>query len=459
MALDNENAIKLRSYLTRAENYYRQKDYKTGLNFDEKALEIAESFQLADLIPFLKERVLKVCFTLGYQSNYDERNEANILNAVGYYNKALKYAVELKLLKQQMYLYDVLGGIKYHFRDLSESINYRIKAYSIAKEINDEKFIPNVRLSLGTSYVQVGKLKEGILTISPNLEKNINIDNPKLIFTSIMQWIEIAEQIPVNYNAIKKTEEQAVEFLKSNGKNQWKHEIYIHKVRGEVLRGNFEYAYNLGKEALQLKILNRKDGEGDSGQVYDFHYYHLIGNALQLGHIDAAHDFINEWLVEKDQMPKNRIVRMNKCKADIAYSEGNFSDSYLYAKKAVEVAHIDTDYEETVYSSLYSLLRVLLKLKKIEELKETFKKLFKYRFSERFYINLNLIILLGDYAMLLAKNNEKYYKNAMLMYIRAKNIANNVDELLHTSYWSEIVENKIIELKQNMDEKNITYRF
>ncbi len=409
--ISHSNAYKLQTILDLASIAYQNQLLTEGLDLDSKALEIAIAYQVNDLIPQLKNR--------------------------------------------QMHFNYYLSSFYYQNRQLSKAIEYNLKAYAIAQEGEDEEFMAEIRYSLGTCYVQVGKLKEGIVTLSPNLSKNIKINNPYLIFKSLLQWIEIAQQIPVSFDSIKKVHTQAGDLINTVSKNEWKNDLLVHIARFESFRGEFKKSLDIAKEALALKIFTNSVG---NGQVYDYHYYNLVRCNLETGHIENAQALIKEWNSMEDQMPENRKVRMNKCKADILYFEKKYNDSYEYANAAVKNS-LNSDYEETIFSSLYSIILASLKLQQADIVKRHLKQLYKYRFSERFYVKFYIIIFIGDYSLLVAQTNFKKYKNAKFMYNRARKFAKKIDIILNTSYWTKLVDERNNELIRQMNEKNIVDGF
>jgi hypothetical protein len=229
----------------------------------------------------------------------------------------------------------------------------------------------------------------------------------------------------------------------------------VHIARFAAFRGEFSKSIEIGKEALSIKNFNNDKG---GGQVYDYHYYNLVRCNLETNQIENAKALIKEWSTKQDQMPENRKVRMNKCKADIAYFEKKYNDSYEYANAAVRNA-LNSDYEETIFSSLYSIIRASLKLQLVDTVKKHIKQLYKYRFSERFYVKFYLLLILGDYSLLVAQTNSNKFINAKFMYNRASEFAKNIDILLNTNYWSKLVNERQDELTRLMNEKNIVDRF
>lgn len=218
------------------------------------------------------------------------------------------------------------------------------KKNSLDKYLIEEEL--SIKLMLGISFMQKGQHLAAISTLAPFVDSGNKTGNPQVVFSCLTDYAEIAQKIPLSCSRIDYVYSDTEKYVNSIGKNHWSHEWMVKKARYEFLRNNYDKAISLAKEALNIKESFQKRQEHDVGQVWDYHYDGLIIICLALDKICEAKKYIYEWERKPNQMERNRLVRMNKCLADISRFEGKYVDSIEYAKRAVYYSD-STDYEET----------------------------------------------------------------------------------------------------------------
>lgn len=292
------------------------------------------------------------------------------------------------------------------------------------------------KLMLGISYMQKGLNFEAISALSPFVDSKNKTGDSYDIYHCLTVYTEIAQKIPLDYSKVDHVYLDVEKYLSTIGKNHWSHEYLVKKSRYEFLKNNFEKAFLLAKEALNIKITSLKNNDRYEGQVWDYHYDGLIIICLALGKISEAKIHIDEWINKPDQMEMNRLVRMNKCLADITRFERNYTDSIEYAKRAVNYSD-STDYEETKFSSICSLIYVYIESGNINDAKKTFSKLFQLRNSERLFIKYQIFLILYKFRILAESKQSKILNTEKTL----KSYSNNIDSLLGISHYSNDLNN------------------
>ena len=341
-------------------------------------------------------------------------NDRKLSSAIATSERGIKYIEEVK------------AGCSTETQSMIELSNPRFKLNEFF-----DGYILEFNHYRGICYGQLGQFHNAVKILSSFInDKDVNRNN-KYYYTSLTHFVELSQKIPLDGKIVIKAHLDVELFLNQNGKLHWRHELLLIKSRYEILKGNFENAYYIAKESLALAILSYNREDTIAGQVWDFHFDGLISICLGLNKIREAKNYITQWSDSKNQMPTNRLIRMNKCLAEIARFEGNYNDAYRYASIAVGYSE-DTDYEETKFACLCSLLNTLINLNLGIEVEKYLTNLYKLENSERLFIKYHIYLISFKWFGHVGGVNEKLINAKSLLL----DVGNELDSLLSLQYYT-----------------------
>jgi serine phosphatase RsbU (regulator of sigma subunit) len=98
-------------------------------------------------------------------------------NAINYFKKAESNYIALKKYNALWNLYNTFGGVYDAQGNLSEELNYYLKALKIAEEKLDEGAVAGSAINLGVTYAQMGKTKEALSYFHKSCEYHSKFTN------------------------------------------------------------------------------------------------------------------------------------------------------------------------------------------------------------------------------------------------------------------------------------------
>jgi tetratricopeptide (TPR) repeat protein len=286
----------------------------------------------------------------------------------------------------------------YENRLLDSAITYYRQAASIAERFSYEEGISTCRSWVGTCLFQLGRFTEALTELSPFLDRHSQQRSPT-IFNAHVQYIQSAQRLPVSLATIERAYQGAEDWLRSVGKIGWRDELFVHRARLELARGETTAALASAQEAIVLKGMPSHDG---AGQVWDFHYDGLIDVSLAVADANAAETYFEEWMRRPDQMPANRRIRKARCLADLRRFQKRYSEAARWATVALEEA-LETDYLEVRIAAFQSFIRSRLVVGSFQTVRPVIASYVRDAFGESRLERYTLYLLVGDYHLATAR--------------------------------------------------------
>ncbi|MEM1337514.1 MAG: hypothetical protein AAF717_07285 [Bacteroidota bacterium] len=291
----------------------------------------------------------------------------------------------------------VLTSVEEIQRDCPSRVILELEAI-ISKEnpITINSFLTDIKNEMvhfkGISQMQLGEYQGALATLSVFVNNSSATGSFEHRYRTLLVFVQIAQLIPKRSTVIDKTYSQIEAYLNSVNKSEYNSELLLFRSRFEFLKGNLDQALGLAKEALLSKKLLKKHRDINYGQVWDFHFDGLVSISLMLHKIDQAKKYVKEWENSDNTMPANRLVRMNKCRSDIARFEGDFSKAVKFAKRGLRYAE-ESDYRETYYAVTCSLFHAYIEWNKSEEVTKNLFRLDRLEASQRLFVNYHAALI------------------------------------------------------------------
>lgn len=212
------------------------------------------------------------------------------------------------------------------------------KALEIAESINDTRKIVEYRLWRGVSLCEAGKLGQALTVLAPTLEDGNTGGDAAEIYTTLIRYIEIAEDLPVNLEAIEKAYQEIENFLRDSGNLDWRHMLLCLQATLYQLRGMYPEALAAAQESWAIWQ--------DEHPCYtaDTHLNTLVEISLRLRDAEQAKMYLREWeMDEHDTIPKTREGESCSRQSNLARLEGRFTEAVDWARRAMLVDNSDID--------------------------------------------------------------------------------------------------------------------
>jgi tetratricopeptide (TPR) repeat protein len=152
------------------------------------------------------------------------------------------------------------------------------RALDVATSLGDTAEIVRHRLMYGWSLSVIGRLREALAVFAPSLqeEQAMSAADAADLYSTLMRYIEIAQDLPVSLTAIEKAHTHAERFLARSGHTAWRHELLS-------CRADLYSARGLPYEALQAAQEAWVLWKDEYPSYYaDSHLSQLVGCSLAL---------------------------------------------------------------------------------------------------------------------------------------------------------------------------------
>ena len=265
------------------------------------------------------------------------------------------------------------------------------KALEIAESINDTRKIVQYCFWRGSSLGQAGKLRQALAVLTPTLKDGNTGGDAADIFNTLITYIEIAQDLPVNLGAIEKAYQQTENFLRDSGNLNWRHLLLLFQAIFYQLGGMYPEALAAAQESWAI---------WEDEYPYctaDTHLNNLVEISLLLRDAEQVQMYLWEWEMDKhDEIPKERERLSCSRQSDLARLEGRFTEAVDWARRSMLVDNSNIE-------TLIVMVRAFLCTGDNHRARDELIRLLAHRHAEsghgRYYIRL----LWGDYHLACAR--------------------------------------------------------
>jgi len=262
------------------------------------------------------------------------------------------------------------------------------KALEIAESINDNRKIVKYRFWRGASLLEAGKLRQALAVLTPTLKDGNTGGDAADIYNTLIRYINIARDLPVNLGAIEKAYQQTENFLRDSGNLEWRHQLLHLQATLYKLRGMYPEALAAAQESWAI---------WEDEYPYftaDTHLNRLVEISLLLQDAEQAQMYLWEWEIdEHNETPKYREGMSCHRQSDLARLQGRFTEAVDWARRSMLVDNSASD----------TVVRVFLCTGDNHRARDELISLLAHRHAEsghdRYYIRL----LWGDYHLACAR--------------------------------------------------------
>lgn len=338
------------------------------------------------------------------------------------------------------------SGNYYTQRQLELALEWGQQALDEANQLGIPNIIAFCQSNIGIVLMQLGRLQRALIAFSSIFAKNNEVIDQELYIEALIRYAEIAQQVPISLQSIENVYMMAEKTIQSSENPHFRHEVLVMRAQCSRFRGDYSKSLEYSQEAWALKKLNPQD----LGQVDDFHLDGLISAALELQQLNLAKRYLAEWDTRPDEMPQNRLVRQNRCRAEIAFADGNYSLAIEYGARALSYAK-QSDYEETLVSTYITLGKIYFETGMLDEMQNIICDILRFRSCERSYIRYYVFLLIGNYhqLQLITRQSDHIKNKAFLLYQKAQRIGRTIDEALDTSLYFQITQHHMNRLNNS----------
>ena len=206
------------------------------------------------------------------------------------------------------------------------------KALEIAESINDTRKIVLYRFRRGVSLVDARKLRQALAVLTPTLKEGTTGGDADDIYSTLIRYTQIAQELPVNLGAIEKAYQQTENFLRDSGSLDWRHRLLLLQAELYQSLGRYPEALAAAQESWAIWQ--------DEYPCYiaDSHLNNLVEISLLLRDAEQAQMYLWEWeMDEDDTIPKSREKLSCSRQSDLARLEGRFTEAVDWARRAMLV--------------------------------------------------------------------------------------------------------------------------
>lgn len=290
--------------------------------------------------------------------------------------------------QQQMQSLEDAGGEAYNDTQWLRAAEIYGKALGIAESINDTRKIVLYRFWRGVSLLEAGKLRQALAVLTPTLKEGTKDGDAADIYNTLIAYIHIAQQLPVNLGTIEKAYQQTENFLRDSGNLEWRHKL-LH------LQGNLYQYRGMYPKALAAAQESWAIWQGEyPGYNADAHLNSLVEISLLLRDAEQAQMYLSEWEMDKhDKIPKERETLSYSRQSNLARLEGRFTEAVDWARRAMLVDN----------SASATLVQAFLSTGDNQRVRDELIRLLTQRHAERGHYRYGIRLLWGDYHLACAR--------------------------------------------------------
>lgn len=293
--------------------------------------------------------------------------------------------------QQQMQSLEDAGGEAYNDTQWLRAAEIVGKALGIAESINDTRKIVLYRLWRGVSLSGASKLRQALAVLTPTLKEGTTGGDAADIYNTLITYIYIAQQLPVNLGTIEKAYQQTENFLRDSGNLEWRHNLLHLQGTLYQYRGMYPKALAAAQESWAIWQ--------DEYPCYiaDAHLNKLVEISLLLRDAEQAQMYLWEWEIdEHDQVRKARENLSCNRQSNLARLEGRFTEAVDWARRAMLVDNSDIE-------TLIVMVRAFLCTGDNQRVRDELICLLTQRHAERGHYRYGIRLLWGDYHLACAR--------------------------------------------------------
>jgi tetratricopeptide (TPR) repeat protein len=262
------------------------------------------------------------------------------------------------------------------------------KALEIAESINDNRKIVKYRFWRGASLLEAGKLRQALAVLIPTLKDGNTGGDAADIYNTLIRYINIARDLPVNLGAIEKAYQQTENFLRDSGNLEWRHQLLHLQATLYKLRGMYPEALAAAQESWAI---------WEDEYPYftaDTHLNRLVEISLLLQDAEQAQMYLWEWEIdEHNETPKYREGLSCCRRSNLAQLEGRFTEAVDWARRAMLVDNSASD----------TVVRAFLCTEDNHRARDELIRLLAERHAESGHYRYDIRLLWGDYHLACAR--------------------------------------------------------
>jgi tetratricopeptide (TPR) repeat protein len=290
--------------------------------------------------------------------------------------------------QEQMQSLDHAGGEAYKDTQWLRAAEIFAKALAIAESINDTRKIVLYRFWRGASLFETGKLRQALAVLTPTLKEGNTGSDAADFYRTLIRYIEIAQNLPVNLGAIEKAFQQTKNFLRDSGNLEWRHRLLLLQAILYKLRGMYPEALAAAQESWAIWQ------HEEPGYIADRHLNSLVEISLLLRDAEQAQMYLWEWeMDEHDDIPKTRERRSCSGRSNLAQLEGRFTEAVDWARRAMLVDNSASD----------TVVRAFLCTEDNHRARDELIRLLAERHAESGHYRYDIRLLWGDYHLACAR--------------------------------------------------------
>jgi len=289
--------------------------------------------------------------------------------------------------QEQMQSLDDAGGEAYNDTQWLRAAEIYGKALEIAESINDTRRIVNYRCWRGASLFEAGKLRQALAVLTPTLKDGNTGGDAADFYRTLIRYIDIAQNLPVNLGAIEKAYQQTENFLRDSGNLEWRHQLLWLQANLYKLRGMYPEALAAAQESWAIWQHEYPC------YIADAHLNSLVEISLLLRDAEQAQMYLWEWeMDEHDDIPKSRERMSCSSRSNLARLEGRFTEAVDWARRAMLVDNSDIE-------TLIVMVRAFLCTEDHHRARDELIRLLTERHAESGHYRYDIRLLWGDYHL------------------------------------------------------------
>lgn len=293
--------------------------------------------------------------------------------------------------QQQMESLDDAGREAYKDWQWSRAAEIYGKALDIAESINDTHKIVLYRFWRGALLYQAGKLRQVLAVLTPTLKEGNAGGDAADIYETLITYIQIARDLPVNLGAIEKAYQQTENFLRDSGNLDWRHQLLLLEASLYKLRRMYPAALAAAQESWAIWQ------DEYPGYIADNHLDRLVEISLLLRDAEQAQMYLWEWEIdEHDTIPKEREKLLCSRQSDLARLERRFAEAVDWARRAMLVDNSNIE-------TLIVMVRAFLCTGDNRRAQDELIRLLAQRHAESGHYRYDIRLLWGDYHLACAR--------------------------------------------------------
>jgi tetratricopeptide (TPR) repeat protein len=293
--------------------------------------------------------------------------------------------------QEQMQSLEDAGWEAYNDTQWLQATEIYGKALEIAESINDTRKIVFYRCGRGASLCPAGKLRQALAVLTPTLKEGNTGGDVADIYSTLIIYIEIAQDLPVNLGAIEKAFQQTENFLRDSGNLEWRHQLLLLQATLYKLRGMYPEALAAAQESWAIWQ--------DEYPCYfaDVHLNRLVEISLLLRDAEQAQMYLWEWeMDEHDTIPKAREILSCRRRSNLAQLKGRFTEAVDWARRAILV-------DNSNIVTLIVMVRAFLCTGDNHRARDELIRLLAERHAESGHYRYDIRLLWGDYHLACAR--------------------------------------------------------